>query len=213
MISFELWYINQVSVHNDKGYDTFEIFKEERCYNDLGSIDEIKEDQGDDNSSIHESDGESLQATQNLYDTHVCFDNIFSSRLECAYSYNGQRKKHIVDFMDEDIGDKPLWNLSHHIDDGILIENQILKHLEEMVEEVIFGAHHCKMVVMSSPQSIMSHYEPNVFLRKYSLSNNTLCGSCIYEFDEVCSLSMNLTKDTNVLHFGFHDQIEIWLEK
>lgn len=85
--------------------------------------------------------------------------------------------------------------------------------MEEISKEVIFGALHREMVVMSGPQTITSHYKLDIFLRKDSLSNNTLCDSGIFHYDEVCSLSMNFTWDTHVLHFGFKDQIEIWLEE
>ena len=110
-----------------------------------------------------------------------------------------------MDFMDDGTNDKYLWNHSQHIDDGIVEEDQILKTLEEIIEEVIFGALHYEIVVMSIPQSILSHYEPDVFLRKDSLSNHGLCGLSIYDFDEVCSLSMNLTQVVHFLHFDFWD--------
>ena len=46
MIYFDLSHKNKVLGHIDKYWDTFEIFKEKRSYNDLGSADEMKGDQG-----------------------------------------------------------------------------------------------------------------------------------------------------------------------
>ena len=51
MISSELSHTNQVSVHIDRDWDTFEIFKERRSYSDLGSTNEMKGDQGNDCSN------------------------------------------------------------------------------------------------------------------------------------------------------------------
>ena len=36
----------------------------------------------------------------------------------------------------------------HHIDEDIFIDDQILKHLEELIAEVIIGELHHKMMVM-----------------------------------------------------------------
>lgn len=54
-------------------------------------------------SSKQEFDGENFQITQNLYDTHVCFDNIFLPRLECASSFNGHRMEHILYFPSDKV--------------------------------------------------------------------------------------------------------------
>ena len=77
--------------------------------------------------------------------------------------------------MDDNKDVESLWNHSQHVDDGTFEEDQILKHLEEVIEEVIVGALHHEMTVMSGPQSIISHYWPDVFMRKDSLFYHTLC--------------------------------------
>ena len=59
------------------------------------------------------------------------------------------------------------------------MDNQILNHLEEITKEVNLGKLHREMVVMSGPQINISHYEPDVFQKKGSLSNNTLYSSGI----------------------------------
>lgn len=84
-----------------------------------------------------------------------------------------------MDFLDDEVYVKYLWNHSQHIDDEIVEENQILNYLEEIIEEIILGTLHRDMVVMLGPQSIISHYEPCVFLRKGSLSNKTVYDSSI----------------------------------
>ena len=79
------------------------------------------------------------------------------------------------------------------MDDGVFEEEQILNNLEEMTEEVIFGALLHEMMAMPSSQDIISHYQPNVFPEKDSLSYHTICGSGPYVFDKVCFLPLNFT--------------------
>ena len=42
--------------------------------------------------------------------------------------FDGHETKHIVDFMDNEIDEKYLWNHSQHVDDGIFQEDQILSY-------------------------------------------------------------------------------------
>ena len=51
-----------------------------------------------------------------------------------------------------------LRNQFQHVDDGIVEDDQILNNLEGLTKEVIFGALHCKMVVILGPQCIISHH-------------------------------------------------------
>ena len=88
------------------------------------------------------------------------------------------------------------------MDDIHIEEYQTHNNLEEATKEVIVGALHHEMVVMSSPQYVISYYEPNSFLKKYSFSKLNQCGSSTYDFDEVCSLPMSFMQDT--LSFQFH---------
>lgn len=129
-------------------------------------------------------DGGILQVAQNLHDTPVCFDNIFFPNFGCISLSYDHRIEHMVDFSKNEVDMKSLWNHYHLIDDEILEENHILNYLEEIIEEVILGAIHCEMVVMSRPQSTISHYELDVLLRKYSPSNNFIYGAGKYDSDE-----------------------------
>ena len=94
------------------------------------------------------------------------------------------------------------------MDDGNFEEDKTLKHLEGVIEVVIFGALHCKKVVLSSLQFVISHHEPNVFMNKDSFFENTQCGSGMHGFDEVCSLHMSFIQDTFSSQFDFRIQLE-----
>ena len=56
------------------------------------------------------------------------------------------------------------------MDEENFIEDQILKHLEGIITEVIIGVVHCKMMVMSGYQYIFSAHKPNNFLETDSFS-------------------------------------------
>lgn len=104
--------------------------------------------------------------------------------MDYVYSSNGSRSEHVVYFLDDKEDMKYLRNHSRHIDDEILEEIQIFNHLEEIIEEYILGALYHEMVAMSSPQTLISHYEPDLFMSKYSFSNNTFCSWGIYKFGD-----------------------------
>lgn len=99
------------------------------------------------------------------------------------------------------------------MEDEIFEENQILKHLEVVIEEVIVWALHREMVVMSSPQCVISYHETNVFMQKDSFFEHNHCSLSKYVSDKVCSLPVSFTQDTFSLQFDFQDQIGIWLVK
>ena len=63
--------------------------------------------------------------------------------------------------------------------------------MEEVIEEVIVGTLHRKMVVMSGPQYIICPHEQNVFLDGESFSKHNQRGLGIYDSNEARSLPMN----------------------
>lgn len=108
---------------------------------------------------------------------------------------------------------EPLWNDFQHVDDEALEEDHILKHLEEVTNEVIFGALHREMVVMLGPQSIIYFYGLNAFLEKDSLSSNNQNGLGTYISNEVGSLALNFSQEIHVLQFDFQEIIGTRLEE
>lgn len=58
------------------------------------------------------------------------------------------------------------------MDDETSFEDQILKHLEELIVEMIVRELHCETLLMLGPQYIISPHEPNRFLDKDSLSKH-----------------------------------------
>ena len=56
-----------------------------------------------------------------------------------------------------------------HMDDVNFIKDQILNHLEELTIVVIIVVLHCKVMVMSGPEYIISPSERNDFLCKRSI--------------------------------------------
>lgn len=115
------------------------IFKERKPYFYVGSTNEIRWDYDKGRSSRYESYGGILQDMLSFYDTPICFDNIFSLRLECASSFHGHEIEHILDFLDEKKDVEKFCNHSQNVNDGDFEEDQILNHLEEMEKEVSLG--------------------------------------------------------------------------
>lgn len=171
-ISSKLSQLDQVSLPCEKNWETTEIYQERIPYLEVGSTGEVKGYLEEGCSSKYEFDGGGLQSYDNLYNTPICSDNIFSSRLECTSSFHGHEIEHIEDGQVDQTNVESLSNQLQHMYDGNFEENQILQHLERLTGEVIFEALHREIVVVSGSQSIISHHEPNVFLEKYSFSKH-----------------------------------------
>ena len=78
--------------------DTSKIFPERMAYFDVGSTNEVTRDHEEGCSYRYEYGGEILQIINNLYNSPICFDNMFSLRLECNSSFHGQEIEHIIYF-------------------------------------------------------------------------------------------------------------------
>ena len=73
IIYSKLSQMDQVSLLFDKKWETFEIFQEIISSFDVGSTFEVRGDHEEGFSSRNDSDGESLQIVDKLYNTQICF--------------------------------------------------------------------------------------------------------------------------------------------
>jgi hypothetical protein len=76
-----------------------------------------------------EFDDEDLHIYDNFCDTPTCFESFLLPKLESTYSSHGHKTKDIEDM-------ESFSNHVQYMDDGNF-EDQILKHLEEVIVEVI----------------------------------------------------------------------------
>ena len=98
------------------------------------------------------------------------------------------------------------------MDEENFTKDHILKHLEEIIIEVIIGALHYEMMVMLGTQYIIIPNEPNDFLEEDSFSEYSLSGSSLYDSDEVSSRPMGFSHDTLYFPFYYQDLIGKWLQ-
>ena len=94
-------------------------------------------------SPIDEFEREGPQLDDNLGDTPTSFESIVQLILECASSCHETKYSEVVESLKDHL---------HHMYETNLIEDQILKHLEESIVKVIIGVLHHEMMVMSGPQ-------------------------------------------------------------
>ena len=137
-------------------------------------------------SSRVELDGEDIQIHDNYCNTLTCLENSFLMRHECSFSC------HEIEY-NEDV--ESLKGHFPEMEEGRFIEDQILKHLEESIEELIIGAIHCEMMVMSGPQYNMSPHEPNEFLEEDVFSKYSQGSLGLYNFVEVHSQPTSFSHD------------------
>ena len=84
--------------------------------------------------------------------------------------------------------------------------------MKEVIYEVIIGALHCEMMVISGSQYIIAPHEPNIFLDEDLFSEYNSHGLGTYDYDEVRSLPMSFSHDTFSFQFDYQDPIGTWLE-
>ena len=89
------------------------------------------------------------------------------------------------------------------MDEESSIDDQILKHLEELTIGVIIGELHHEMMVMSSSQYIIYPHEPNEVLEEHSFSGYNLDNSVLYDCDEVHSQAMSFPHDAFYFHLDY----------
>ena len=131
-------------------------------------------------------DGEDPNIGDNSCKTPTCFQNSLFPRWECASPCYETECSEDVDSLD----------YFQQMDEKISTEDQILKHLEEKIVEVIIRELHCKMVVTSGPQYIVSSHGPNDFLEEDGLYEYSKREIGLYDSNEVRSKPMSFTHDT-----------------
>ena len=86
------------------------------------------------------------------------------SRWECIDSCHETRYMGDVESLKEHF---------QHMDGQNFTEDKILNNLKEVTIEVIIGALHCEMMVVSSFQYIVSPHQPNVYMQADSFYEYT----------------------------------------
>ena len=115
--------------------------------------------------------------------------------LECTSHGHSHEIDLIEYFPTEEVREEYELHDFQHIDDETFEEDQILRHLEELIVEVIIGETHCEMMVMSSHQYIISHHEPICFKRKIHFLNTFNMVQVCMILIEVWSIPMSFSLD------------------
>jgi hypothetical protein len=158
-----------VSFHLEKKWETTKSVRENNSFLEIESTNEFNRN--------HEV-GSSLMTkfgNREPFNTPTCLEHSCLSR---------SREMEFIEYppFEEKLVEYQLDN-SHHMYDEASFEDKILKHLEDIIVEVIIGTHHHKMMVMLGSQYIISPHKRNVFLEEIHFLNT-------FKAIQVCMIMM-----------------------